>query len=166
MRVTARTTMAQYKKGTADIGRIGKDHGVRAVLEGSVRQDGEHVVVTTQLIDTRNGYHLWADRYERNKADLPGAQREVAGIVVSRLQKLVQGKMPWRSEELAADPKTLELYHRAMDLLRIPVIKNGPSRQTAGKCARSGSSVPGGYGPQATICAGLGRTRGGRGVGI
>ena len=132
VRVAARTTMARYKDGAADIGRIGKDHGVRAVLEGSVRQDGDHVVVTAQLIDTRNGYHLWADRYERNAGNLPGAQREVAAIVVSRLQKLVRGEIPLRSQELAADPKMIELYHRATDLLRIPVIKNGPPGKLPG----------------------------------
>jgi TolB-like protein len=55
VRVTAGRIMARYKNAAADVGRIGRDHGVRAVLEGSVRRDGDRIVMTTQLIDTRSG---------------------------------------------------------------------------------------------------------------
>jgi TolB-like protein/tetratricopeptide (TPR) repeat protein len=126
VRVTARTTMARYKNMTVDMSRLGKEHGVRAILEGSVRRDGDRLVVTTQLIDTRNGYHLWADRYERNAGDLAGAQSEVAHHVVSRLRNVVQGDVAGGRTARENDAQTLDLYHRAEDLLRIPVLKNGP----------------------------------------
>jgi len=126
VRVVARSSMARYRNESADIGKIGKDHAVRAVLEGSVRPDGDHIIVTAQLVDTRDGYHLWADRYERNAGDLAGAQREVASIIVSRLHKLVRGEAPRWSQEPTADARTRELFHRATDLLRIPILKKGP----------------------------------------
>ena len=124
--MAARNTMARYKRVFADIGRIGKDHGVQAVLEGSVRRDGQKLVVAVQLVDTRNGYHLWADRYERIAGHAAGVQSDVAGNVVSQVRRVVRARRAGESDKLHADPNTLDMYHRAEDLLRIPVLKNGP----------------------------------------
>ena len=121
LRVPARMSMARYKNKTVDLSRLGKEHGVRAVLEGSVRHQGERVIVTTHLIDTSNGYHLWADRFERNAQDLAGGQSEVAARIVSGLGKRLAGSVKTPD----VDAKTMELYHRAHDLLRIPVLKSG-----------------------------------------
>ena len=121
VRVAARGAMARYRNGAADLRRIGKDHGVRAVLEGSIRTDGDKVVVTAHLVDTRTGYHLWADRYERNAG--PRVPSDVARRVVSQLRNVVRGEV---RKAFDADRKTLEIYHHAYDLLRIPVLKNGP----------------------------------------
>ena len=121
LRVPARTRMAQYKNRTVDLNRLGKEHGVRAVLEGSVRRVGPRIVVTTQLIDTTNGYHLWADRFERSAEDLSDAHSDVSSRIVSGLDKMLAGG----AKVSEVDTKTLEMYHRANDLLRIPVLKDG-----------------------------------------
>ncbi|HYI91984.1 MAG TPA: hypothetical protein VEX68_00430 [Bryobacteraceae bacterium] len=121
LRVPARTGMAQYKNKTVDLNRLGKEHGVRAVLEGSVRSNGSRIVITTQLIDTTNGYHLWADRFEHNAEHLADVQNAVSARIVSGLSKRLAGDVT--ADEV--DSKTMEMYHRASDLLRIPVLKDG-----------------------------------------
>ena len=122
LRVPARRRLSRYKDTTVDLNLIGKQHGVRAVLEGSVRQDGDRIVVTTQLIDTRNGYHVWADRFEHDVRDAVGAQAEVASRIVMSLSAVLNGERP---RMIHADAGTMALYHRAQELLRIPVMKDG-----------------------------------------
>ncbi len=50
--------------------RVGREQGVRYVLEGSVRRSGDRLRVTAQLIDATTGHHLWAERYDRNLEDI------------------------------------------------------------------------------------------------
>jgi TolB-like protein/Flp pilus assembly protein TadD len=121
VRVASRTTMARYKHSAVDVARVGKDHNVRAVLEGSVRRDGDRIIVTAQLIDTTNGYHLWADRYDGESPAAAGAQNRVAARIAARLDEVLQG----RRGHAQIDEQTMAVYHRAHDLLRIPVLKNG-----------------------------------------
>src|SRR5207245_3990631 len=61
--VIARNSSFTYKGGAVDIRQVGRELGVRYVLEGSVRADRVRVRITTQLLDSTNGGHLWAERY-------------------------------------------------------------------------------------------------------
>ena len=79
--VIARNTAFTYKGKTIDAKQIGKELGVRYALEGSVRRVGQQVQANVQLIDTETGAHVWADRFEADRADLAKAQDEI----VSRL---------------------------------------------------------------------------------
>ena len=65
LRVVARTSAFQYKGKSVDVRRIGKELGVRSVVEGSVRHNGSTLRVTVQLINTADGYHAWSAAYER-----------------------------------------------------------------------------------------------------
>lgn len=130
LRVASRTRMTRYGHGQAEAGRIGREPGVGAVLEGSVRREGDHFVVTARLIDTRNGYHLWADRFERRAAEAADRQSALASAIMARLRNVVSGQI---AEPLhLADADTMERYHRAQELLRIPVLKDGPPKETPG----------------------------------
>src|SRR5437773_5418420 len=62
--VVARNSSFTYKRQAVDIKRVGRELGVRYVLEGSVRKAGDRVRITGQLIDAITGAHLWADRFE------------------------------------------------------------------------------------------------------
>jgi adenylate cyclase len=84
--VIARTTAFAYKGKAVDVKQIGKELGVRYALEGSVRRVGRQVETNVQLIDTENGAHVWADRFEADRADLPQAQDEIAGRLARTLQ--------------------------------------------------------------------------------
>jgi TolB-like protein len=131
-RVTARTITARYKNAAADVDRIGRDHGVQAVLEGTVRRDGDRIVVTTLLIDTRNGYHLWADRYVRSAA---AAQTDLAAAVVSNVRPVIHG----RARRPQADSGTTPPYRWAQNMLGIPALKNGPHARA---CRRRSIECP------------------------
>src|SRR5262249_49686562 len=71
--VIARHTAFTYKGKSIDAKQIGRELGVRYVLEGSVRRTGDHVRVNVQLIDSETGAHLWADRFDTDRANLPQA---------------------------------------------------------------------------------------------
>src|SRR6202035_891673 len=62
--VIARNSSFTYKGGATDIKQVGRELGVRYVLEGSVRKGGDRLRITAQLIDATNGSHLWADRFD------------------------------------------------------------------------------------------------------
>ena len=75
--VIARNTAFSFKGKNVDAREIGRELGVRYVLEGSVQRDGTRVRVNAQLIDAGSGAHLWADRFEEDVADLFKLQDEV-----------------------------------------------------------------------------------------
>ncbi|MFO1039177.1 MAG: adenylate/guanylate cyclase domain-containing protein [Geminicoccaceae bacterium] len=80
--VISRTTMFTYKGRTVDVRTVGRELGVRYVLEGSVRTAGRQVRVTAQLIEAATGNHLWADRYDRPLDDIFAIQDEITTSVV------------------------------------------------------------------------------------
>src|SRR3954447_20465163 len=83
--VIARNTAFTYKGKAIDIKQIGRDLGVRYVLEGTVRRISDHVRVNVQLIDADNGAHLWADRIDTNLVDLDQAQDEITSRLAHTL---------------------------------------------------------------------------------
>jgi adenylate cyclase len=84
--VIARNSSFAYKNRNVDIRAVGRDLGVRSVLEGSVRRAGDRVRITAQLIDTGTGGHLWAARYDRDLIDIFAVQDEVAEQIVAALK--------------------------------------------------------------------------------
>src|SRR4030095_5354994 len=76
--VIARNTAFTYKGKAVNIQAVGKELGVRYVLEGSVQKAGEHIRIVTQLLETTTGGHLWAQRYDRPLHDLFALQDEIA----------------------------------------------------------------------------------------
>ena len=79
LKVISRTSVMAYQKSDGrNIREIGRALGVANVLEGTVRREGNRVLVNVQLIDARNDRHLWAERYDRTVADAIGLQGELA----------------------------------------------------------------------------------------
>ena len=85
LRVLARNTTFQYKGKAVDVGKLGRELKVRYVLEGSVRRTDDRLRVTAQLIDTETGTHIWADRYDRDMADVFLVQDEIVNQIVARI---------------------------------------------------------------------------------
>ena len=83
--VIARNTAFTYKGKDVDVKQVGRDLGVRYVLEGSVQREQDRVRVNAQLIDAETGSHLWADRFEQNTGDLFKLQDEVVGRIANAL---------------------------------------------------------------------------------
>ena len=84
--VIARNSSFSYKGQQHDIRQVGRDLGVRYVVEGSLRPIGDRVRVTVQLIEAESGKHVWAERFERAAADLVDVQDEITTAIVTRLE--------------------------------------------------------------------------------
>ena len=84
--VIARNSSFTYKGRSVDVRAIGRELGVRSVLEGSIRRAGNRVRITAQLIDATSGGHLWADRYDRDLTDIFEVQDDVTRRIVDALK--------------------------------------------------------------------------------
>jgi TolB-like protein/tetratricopeptide (TPR) repeat protein len=109
IRVVARTSSFAFKGKQQDIREIGKKLNVAAVLEGSVRKDGNRLRVTAQLNSVADGYHLWSETYERELKDVFTVQDEISRAIVNTLQLKLSGRIiqPNSSPE---NVETYELY--------------------------------------------------------
>jgi len=83
--VIARNSSFAYKGTAIDVKRIGRELGVRYVLEGSVRRGGQRIRVNAQLIDAETGNHIWADRYDRDLTDVFAVQDEITLAVTGAI---------------------------------------------------------------------------------
>jgi TolB-like protein len=83
--VIARNTAFTYKGKPVDAKQIGRELGVRYVLEGSVRRAGDKIQANVQLIDATTGGHLWADRFDTERANLAAAQTQITGRLAQTL---------------------------------------------------------------------------------
>jgi len=83
--VIARNSSFTYKGKAVDVRQVGRELGVRYVLEGSIRRAGDRVRITAQLIDAATGAHRWAERYDRELKDVFAVQDEVARKIVTIL---------------------------------------------------------------------------------
>jgi len=93
LRVIARNSSSVYKGRSVDVREAAKQLGVRYVLEGSVRKSGNRIRVTAQLIDAKDGTHLWAERYDRAVDDIFAIQDEITLVVATEMQvKLTEGE--------------------------------------------------------------------------
>jgi adenylate cyclase len=115
--VIARNTAFTYKGKTIDAKEIGKELGVRYVLEGSVQRDQNRVRVNAQLIDAESGAHLWADRFEEAVADLFKLQDEVVARLANSLgNELVKAEADKGTRSKNADAIDLTMRGRAIAL--------------------------------------------------
>ena len=119
--VISRNTSSRYKGKAVEVKKIAKELAVHYLLEGSVRKAGNRVRVTVQLIDAETDRHIWADRYDRELADIFAIQDEVTASVVSTLPRRVEAARRERSankptENMAAYECVLTgkvLHHRS-----------------------------------------------------
>jgi len=89
--VIARNSSFAYKGRSVKVQDIGRELGVKYVVEGSVRRAADRVRVTAQLIDTETKSHIWADRYDRQLVDIFAIQDEVTEAIVARVADRVKG---------------------------------------------------------------------------
>src|SRR5215472_6275719 len=88
--VIARNSSFTYKGQAIDVKQVGRELGVRYVLEGSVRKSGNRVRITAQLIDTQSGAHLWADRFDGSLEDIFELQDKIALSVAGVIEPALQ----------------------------------------------------------------------------
>ena len=122
--VIARNTAFTFKGKNLDAKAIGKELGVRYVLEGSVQRDANRVRVNAQLIDAESGAHLWADRFEEDVVDLFKLQDEVVARLARTLQvELVNAEAQRSLHDRPRNPDAIDLTMRGLALLNQPPAK-------------------------------------------
>jgi TolB-like protein/class 3 adenylate cyclase/tetratricopeptide (TPR) repeat protein len=119
--VIARNSSFTYKGKLVDVKQVGRELGVRYVLEGSVRKAGQRVRITGQLIDALTGTHLWADRFDGSLEDVFDLQDKVASSVAGVIEPTLQVAETERSARRPTNDLTAyDLYLRAYAMVISP----------------------------------------------
>jgi adenylate cyclase len=104
----ARNSSFTYKGRSVDVKQVGRELGVHYVLEGSVRSAGNRVRITAQLIDAADGNHVWAERYDRELADIFAVQDEITERVVAAIEPELYAAEHVRSQR--KPPESLDAW--------------------------------------------------------
>jgi adenylate cyclase len=113
--VIARNSSFSYKGRAVDVRQVARELGVRYVLEGSVRRSAERVRVTAQLIDAESGSHVWAERLDRDLADVFVLQDEITNAVIEAVEPAVREAERERSSRRPPESlRAWESYHRGL----------------------------------------------------
>ena len=116
--VIARNSSFAYKGRSVKVQEIGRDLGVRFVLEGGIRKAGNRVRITAQLIDAGSGGHLWAERFDRDLTDIFATQDEVVEKIVGALAvTLTRGEAQRLRQHGTGNVEAYESWLRARELL-------------------------------------------------
>ena len=101
--VVARNSSFTYKGKSVDVRQVGRELGVRYVLEGSVRKSGNRVRITAQLVDASDGHHVWADHYDRGLEDIFAVQDEMTNQITSAIAPGIVAAEVLRAQAKGAD---------------------------------------------------------------
>jgi adenylate cyclase len=126
--VIARNTAFTYKGKPIDVKQIGRELGVRYVLEGSVQRSSSQVRINTQLVDAETGAHLWAERFDRDIGDLFALQNEITARIARELQSqlaIAEARRPTNN------PDALDYMLRGRAVLTRPVSKENSAEAVA-----------------------------------
>jgi TolB-like protein/Flp pilus assembly protein TadD len=117
--VIARNSSYSYKGQQTDVKRVGRELGVRYVCEGAVRKSGSRVRITARLLDSQNGSHLWADRFDRELTDIFAIQDEVTAKIVAVLApELTAAEIGRVHRTSPSSVSAWDAYLRALPLMR------------------------------------------------
>ena len=125
LRVIARNSTFVYKGRSVDIREAAKQLGVRYVLEGSVRKSGNRIRITAQLIDAKDGTHVWAERYDRAIDDIFAIQDEITLVLATEMQvKLTDGEQTRLRYTTAHNIEAWTCWVQGLSYYRQPVNKD------------------------------------------
>jgi adenylate cyclase len=154
--VIARNSSFIYKGRAIDITQVGRELGVRYVLEGSVRRDGARVRVVAQLIDAGNRAHVWADTFDRNVTDVFALYDEITEQVVAAIEPaMLQSEGVRAAHKSAADLSAFDCFQRGMwHLNRITPADFKAARELFAEAMRRDPGLSLGYSGMARIIYG------------
>jgi len=136
LKVISRTSVMQYKARQRNLREVAIDLGVAHVLEGTVQRAGGRVRVNAQLIDARTDSQLWAERYDRDVADVFAIESELAGKIVAQLQaKISPSEKAAIEQKPTADLVAHDLYIRAKTLIATAAF-SAPGRESLTEAVR------------------------------
>ena len=115
LKVAGRTSSFQFKGRSIDLHEVGQKLGVKTVLEGSVRRQGNRLRITAQLISVEDGFHLWSQKYDREMDDIFAIQDEIALSITERLKVILLEKDREKITKAATNnAEAYELYLKGM----------------------------------------------------
>lgn len=125
LRVASRTSAFTYKGTSKTVRAIGSELNVGSVLEGSLQRSENRIRVTTQLVDTTDGYHLWSERFDREMEDLFAIEDQIAENVARALRVILRNQK-WEGvhREHPKDIRAYEYYLRGQQFLLHPRFKS------------------------------------------
>jgi adenylate cyclase len=107
LRVVGRTSSFSFKGENANVSEVGKKLNVASVLEGTLRREGNRVRITAELVNTRNGFHLWSETYERELQGVFAVQDEITRSIVEALKVKLAVSLPVHEQR---NSEAYELY--------------------------------------------------------
>ncbi len=120
LKVAARTSAFAFKGKAEDLRKVGDVLDVATVLEGSVQKSGDEVRITAQLIDTRSGYHLWSEKYDRKLTSIFAVEDEISQAIADKLKvQLAGGSGQSLVAQKAVEPRAHDFYLRGLTLLAV-----------------------------------------------
>jgi TolB-like protein/Tfp pilus assembly protein PilF len=117
LKVAARTSAFAFKGKEEDLRKVGEVLDVATVLEGSVQRSGDEVRITAQLIDTRTGYHLWSEKYDRKLTSIFAVEDEISKAIADKLRVQLVGDNRSLVARANVDPRAHDFYLRGLTLL-------------------------------------------------
>jgi hypothetical protein len=121
----------KFKSKNVTVRELGRQLGVRHVLEGGVRKAGDRVRITSRLVEAKSGRHIWAERFDRTLDDLFAVQDEITVEIVTALDvKLVSGEAIRMIRKTLRNPAALESYYRGWQALF------GPTKEDVNEAQR------------------------------
>ena len=141
--VIARNSTFTYKGKNVDVKQVGREMGVKYVLEGSVRREGDRVRITAQLVDATSGNHIFSERYDRRSKDIFALQDEITMKVLTAMRvKWAYGE---HERAMAKGTKNLEAYLKVLQGWEYCQILNKESQAVARQLAEEAIALDRGY---------------------
>ena len=151
LKVVSRTDVLPFRNKEVNTRQVGDALRVNYILEGSVRKAGNRIRITAQLISVRDGYHLWAERFDRLVEDIFDLQNEVSQKIVDALKvSLTDSERQLLTQKPTDDLRAYDFYMRGRELL---YLKGRRNTESAIKMFESAVAIDLG------LCVGLRRTR-------
>jgi adenylate cyclase len=145
--VIARNSCFTYKGRAVDVKQVGRELGVRYVLEGSMRKAGNRIRVTAQLVETETGKHVWAERYDRDLADIFAVQDEITEAVTIAIAPAIARAEQQRA--MRKSPESLDAwgaYQRGLsELINFTADANAAAEKFFEQAIRLDPTFSGGY---------------------
>ncbi len=124
LRVAAQTSSFAFKGTNEDIRSIARELNVGAVLEGSVREDGQHVRITAQLINAADGFQLWSQTYDRDLSNILQVQDDIARAIIASLTHGYLGAATPQPNHSAIDPQAYREYLQGQALSGLKTVED------------------------------------------
>jgi len=128
LKVVSRTDVLPFRKKEVNTRQVGETLRVNYILEGSVRTAGNRIRINTQLINVRDGYHIWAERFDRQLEDIFDLQNEVSQKIVDALKiSLTDSERQLLTQKPTDDLRAYDFYMRGRELLYLKGRRNTES---------------------------------------